>query len=208
MGYYADLIKAKQKPEALQITGTGYYAELLREKYNYDEKQPRDEKGRWTIVGGADGAKAEETEEETKETAKPDEQKETSSHIPLAEFLGEEFKGYKGQDAVNKLLKEKRGHIKAAFYREDIGEITLAWGDEEQGLCHLIKSREEKNPYKVDLILDNLTEAIEKGVIRKGKSGKFEIWHNKIMAIVRPDYYGDDIRFVVTGFKQRCPNKN
>lgn len=61
MGYYADLIKAKQKPEALQITGTGYYAELLKEKYNYDKKQPRDEKGRWVDEGGASGTKAETT---------------------------------------------------------------------------------------------------------------------------------------------------
>ena len=64
MGYYADLIKAKQKPETMQITGTGYYAELLREKYNYDENQPRDKQGRWTDKGGAGGAKAETTEKE------------------------------------------------------------------------------------------------------------------------------------------------
>ena len=123
-------------------------------------------------------------------------------------FLGEEFKGYKGQEAVNKLLQEQRGHIKAAFHREDIGDITLAWGNEEQGIAHLIKSRTEKSPYKVDVILERLTETIENGQLRKGKSGKFEIWHKGIMVIVRPDYYGEDIRFVVTGFKQRSPNKN
>lgn len=150
--------------------------------------------GRLGQVGGS--SKTNEQEQIAKE------------HPSLSEFLGEEFKGYKGQEAINKLLEEKRGHIKAAFHREDIGDIALAWGDEYQGLAHLIKSRTEKNPYKVDLILENLTEAIEKGVLRKGKSGNFEIWHNKIMVIVRPDYYGEDLRFVVTGFKQRGPNKN
>ena len=33
------------------------------------------------------------------------------------EFFGEEFKGYKGANAVEKLLKEKRGHVKNAFER-------------------------------------------------------------------------------------------
>ena len=138
------------------------------------------------------------------------EQNKTKADNPpdINSFLGEEFKGYKGQEAVNKLLQEQRGHIKAAFTREDIGDITLAWGDKEQGIAHLIKSRTEKSPYKVDVILERLTETIENGELRKGKSGKFEIWHKGIMVVVRPDYYGEDIRFVVTGFKQRSPNKN
>lgn len=138
------------------------------------------------------------------------EQNKTKADNPpdINSFLGEEFTGYKGQEAVNKLLQEQRGHIKAAFTREDIGDITLAWGNEEQGIAHLIKSRTEKSPYNVDVILERLTETIENGQLRKGKSGNFEIWHKGIMVIVRPDYYGEDIRFVVTGFKQRSPNKN
>ncbi|MGN0016206.1 MAG: hypothetical protein ACI37O_02570 [Candidatus Avelusimicrobium sp.] len=127
---------------------------------------------------------------------------------PIKEFLGEEFKGVKGQAAVEKLLKEKRGHVKAAFTREDIGDIDLVWGDEEQGIAHLIKSRLDKNPYPPEDILNKLTETIENGVLRRGKSGNFEIWHKGIMVIVRPDYFGEDIRFVITGFKQRGPNKN
>ena len=46
----------------------------------------------------------------------------------LTTLLGEEFKGYKGQEAVNKLLQEKRGHVKGAFHREDMGDIDLLWG--------------------------------------------------------------------------------
>lgn len=138
------------------------------------------------------------------------EQNKTKADNPpdINSFLGEEFTGYKGQEAVNKLLQEQRGHIKAAFHRDDIGDITLAWGNEEQGIAHLIKSRTEKSPYNVDVILERLTETIENGQLRKGKSGNFEIWHKGIMVVVRPDYYGEDIRFVVTGFKQRSLNKN
>jgi hypothetical protein len=58
------------------------------------------------------------------------------------EFFGEEFKGIKGKDAINKLLKEKRGHVPDAFIREDIGGITLVWGNNKAGLQHIIKHRE------------------------------------------------------------------
>ena len=165
--------------------------------------------------GGNNPSKAEDkafNEEEVNrdELGRFAEQNKTKADNPpdINSFLGEEFTGYKGQEAVNKLLQEQRGHIKAAFTREDIGDITLAWGNEEQGIAHLIKSRTEKSPYNVDVILERLTETIENGQLRKGKSGNFEIWHKGIMVVVRPDYYGEDIRFVVTGFKQRSQNKN
>jgi hypothetical protein len=54
-------------------------------------------------------------------------------------FLGVEFKGYKGQNAVNKLQQEKRGYIVKAFYRNDIGDIALIWGDDKAGLAHILK---------------------------------------------------------------------
>ncbi|WP_104730599.1 putative barnase/colicin E5 family endoribonuclease [Helicobacter felis] len=39
-----------------------------------------------------------------------------------------EFEG-KGAQAVAKLLKEKRGQVAGAFYREDLGHIDLVWGN-------------------------------------------------------------------------------
>ena len=35
------------------------------------------------------------------------------------DLIGEEYVGIKGQAAVDKLMAEKQGHIKDAFYRED-----------------------------------------------------------------------------------------
>jgi hypothetical protein len=62
----------------------------------------------------------------------------------IIELLGEKFEGFKGQDAINKLMKEKRGHIPDAFYRDDLGDIALIWGDETTGLAHIIKRRTEE----------------------------------------------------------------
>ena len=58
-------------------------------------------------------------------------------------FYGEEFKGVKGKAAVDRLMKEKRGHVKGAFTRKDIGDIDLVWGNEGMGLAHIIKRRKE-----------------------------------------------------------------
>jgi hypothetical protein len=59
----------------------------------------------------------------------------------VTEFLGEEFEGFKGQEAINKLLQEKRRQIPAAFHRDDIEDIALVWGNDDVGLAHIIKRR-------------------------------------------------------------------
>lgn len=158
-----------------------------------ESKHPRKDNGQFGTGSG-------ESQKPTNNTSQ--------EHKTLKEFLGKEFTGIKGQAAVEKLLEEKQGHVKGAFTRQDIGDIDLVWGDEAQGLCHLIKRRKDENSYPAKDVLDKLAETIENGVLQRGKSGNFEIWHKGIMAIVRPEYYGEDIRFIVTGFKQRKPNKN
>ena len=65
----------------------------------------------------------------------------------LDELLGEEFKGFKGQAAVDKLLREQRGHVKGAFHREDIGDIDLIWGNEDVGLYHAIEQRKKRKKW-------------------------------------------------------------
>ena len=129
------------------------------------------------------------------------------SSKPLKDFLGIEYKGVKGQAAVEKLLKEKQGHVKAAFTREDIGDIDLVWGDEEKGLAHLIKRRTEDGNYLPEEVLNNLAEVIEKGRLNKNKAGRYQIWHKGFVAIIAPDYNGEDMRWVITGFKQDKPDK-
>ena len=158
-----------------------------------ESKHPRKDNGQFGTGSGESKTSTNNTSQE---------------HKPLKEFLGKEFTGVKGQEAVEKLLQEKQGHVKGAFTRQDIGDIDLVWGDEEQGLCHLVKSRNEKNPYPAKDVLAALADTVENGALQRSKSGNFEIWHKGIMAIIRPEYYGEDIRFVLTGFKQKKPNKN
>jgi hypothetical protein len=60
-----------------------------------------------------------------------------------AEFWGQEYKGLKGIETVDKLLQTKQGHVKAAFNRPEIGDIDLVWGDSRGGLRHLTERRDE-----------------------------------------------------------------
>lgn len=185
-----DLITPEQERELLALPhkkddedngGKNNKAKAEDKAFN-EEEVNRDELGRFTNKSGG-------------------------SSKPLKDFLGIEYKGVKGQAAVEKLLKEKQGHVKAAFTREDIGDIDLVWGDEEKGLAHLIKRRTEDGNYLPEEVLNNLAEVIEKGRLNKNKAGRYQIWHKGFVAIIAPDYNGEDMRWVITGFKQDKPNK-
>ena len=132
-----------------------------------------------------------------------------SNKVELNALLGEEFKGFKGQDAVNKLIQEKRGHVKGAFHREDIGDIDLLWGNENVGLKHAIEQRlKEKNgeAHAQDM-LDNLAEAINKGMYSKRNDrGNFEFIFKKdgveYRTIIAPEYHKNKITYVLTAFRR------
>lgn len=132
----------------------------------------------------------------------------------LKSLLGEEFKGYKGQAAVDKLVKEQRGHIKAAFHRDDIGDIDLIWGNDSLGLQHIIKQRTEEmnkngksldeKKKHIDRLLNNLADTIENGVFKKvNKRGSYEIKNKYFYAVVAPTYHQNKLVYVLTAFERK-----
>ena len=121
----------------------------------------------------------------------------------ITELLGEEFKGVKGQQAVDKLMQEKRGHVKGAFHREDIGDIDLIWGDDTCGLQHILSRREEQGINAREFVQD-LAEVVEKGQYRRRNDrGNFEFLHGRKMAVISPELRGNKLTFLVTAFKTR-----
>lgn len=119
---------------------------------------------------------------------------------PLKEFLGKEYTGVKGRAAVEKLLQEKQGHVKAAFTREDIGDIDLVWGNKNIGLLHIIRRR-EKQHIDIDKFLSVLPDVIEKGNLTPGKRARLEINYNGKTAVILPEYDGEKIKLVLTAFE-------
>lgn len=100
-------------------------------------------------------------------------------------------------------MQEKRGHVKGAFHREDIGDIDLIWGDDTCGLQHILLHREEQGIDAQEFVQD-LAEVVEKGnYIKRNDKGNFEFQHDRKVAVVSPELRGNKLTFLVTAFKTR-----
>ena len=135
------------------------------------------------------------------------------SQEELDALLGEEFKGIKGQAAIDKLLKEKRGHVKGAFHRDDIGDIDIFWGNDTAGLQHIIKQRMKEKSEHVAEIISQLTDTINKGHFdKRNQYGNFEyeLTHGdvKFRVIIAPEYHGNKITYVLTAFRRGKKTKH
>lgn len=77
----------------------------------------------------------------------------------LKTFLGPEITGVKGIEAIKKLLSLRKGYVRNAFKRVDVGEIDVAYGDGAAGLAHIVRSRSVKtggNPIDVFSAIPNI----------------------------------------------------
>ncbi|EAI7391332.1 DUF3519 domain-containing protein, partial [Campylobacter upsaliensis] len=118
----------------------------------------------------------------------------------LKEAFGENFAGYKGKEAIEKLLEEQRGQVRGAFYKEGLGEIDLVWGDKNYGLEHILNKHggEFKN------LARELSEAVENGKIVKDDKGRLRLeYENKIVGI-KDNWKGEKTaHWVVTAYVKK-----
>lgn len=167
----------------------GEQPEQTLDEWN-EEDHPRDDDGKF----GKGGGKAKE------EKKNPVDEKED-----ISKFLEEEISGVKGHEAIQALMEKKRGFVKSAFHRDDMGDIALFWGDEKRGLSHILKRRQD-DKIDVSSFIDDLTDVVEKGeFVRTNEKGRYEIFYNKKMAIVEPEVKNGKITFLLTAFKRRKP---
>lgn len=123
-----------------------------------------------------------------------------------AEFFGEEFTGVKGSDAIEKLLKEKRGHVKNAFTRPEIGGIDLVWGDDTGGLQHTIMRRDKMlrngtgNISGLDMV-KKIPYIIEKGDFDLDENDRPGIEKDGYRVAIRPTYDGKKLNWIVTAME-------
>ena len=125
--------------------------------------------------------------------------------ISKEEFFGIEFKGYKKQDAINKLLKEKKGHVKNAFYRKELGYIDVIWGNDDAGLCHIIKQRDKKfydgigHILGIDMV-NKIVTIVENGEILD-TDNKLRIEYDGYRVGISPKYHNEKINWIVTAME-------
>ncbi|EOC2063000.1 LPD23 domain-containing protein, partial [Campylobacter upsaliensis] len=123
---------------------------------------------------------------------------------PLKDEFGVNFEGFKGKEAIEKLLEEQRGQVRGAFYKEGLGEIDLVWGDENFGLRHILEQRTKQwGEEKALKFISHLNENIEKGQIVEVQKGRAAIKTDLTTIILDKK----ENNFVLTAFRDRNNKK-
>lgn len=160
---------ASDQPEAAGEMNIPGMSSMETQDADFEEsKHPRSDDGKFT-GGGSGGGNSIGFKQES------------------LDLLGQEHKAPHGDAAVQKLLDCKNGHIKNAFIRSDIDDITLIWGNDAVGLKHIIKRRTEENE-DVDELVSHLSDTIENGTLKINKRGRFVITKGKYQAIILLKY--------------------
>ena len=127
---------------------------------------------------------------------------------PIAEF-GENYTEYyrDGAGAIEKLLAEKKGQVAGAFYRKELGDIDLVWGEVEGsgqqtkgwGLAKII----EKHGDEFEDIAKELDEIIRDGEVvkRAGRDEAYNIEYNGFKVGINKGFnkQGEN-KWIVTAF--------
>ena len=114
------------------------------------------------------------------------------------ELLGTEYYE-QGSDAITRLMAEKGGFIRDAFHRNDIGDIALIWGDDNKGLCHIIKRRKQtKQP--LGKLLHSMDEVIKNGKLTRGNNNEFLISYKGKVVVTMAHLFNNLLQFIVTAF--------
>ncbi|WP_449304352.1 LPD3 domain-containing protein [Prevotella pallens] len=126
-----------------------------------------------------------------------------------------QFKG-KVKEAVNFLMRHKSGKLLGVFHRNDIGEISLVWGDEKGGLAHIIsKHIVEQNDFNnIDEVINTMQQVINNGTITRENKDKVVIDYNDYRVAIRKqtrDNNGNVVEqgnWVVTAFDKSRSKKD
>ena len=139
---------------------------------------------------------------------------------PIAEFGTNYAEFYRdGAGAVKKLMAQKQGQVAGAFYREELGDIDLVWGDGTKGLRHILERRaavfEKQGLTKaqatqkaLEFVEDDLNNIITKGALElpRDKNGvllqnpqKMFFHLDDKKSVVAVDYQGDR-KWVLTAY--------
>ena len=155
-----------------------------------DNGAKHDDLGRFTGGGAKEGPKEESGESDKKEEFDPEK---------LKELYGEEFTGVYRNAAVGKLLEERKGHVKKAFHRDDIGDIDLIWGDDHVGIQHLMLSRGKQPKINSEEFLSDLNDVITKGaIIKNPNKDNYEIWSNHKLCVISRTFFGKKMSLIIT----------
>ncbi len=119
---------------------------------------------------------------------------------PITEFGTNYAEFYhSGTSAIQKVMQEKQGQVAGAFYRKELGDITIAWGDSNFGLQHILERRTaDFGEQKALDIVNEIPNIIEHGKIYRNFDNKIELITDKYTLVLG---LRDDKKFIVTALR-------
>ena len=138
------------------------------------------------------------------------------------EHFGQNFSEYKGQGAkaVEKVLQERSGQVQGAFYRDELGEIDVVWGeitDPEKhkgyGLAHILDKRKaefmqqglseaQAEAKAIDFTKNEIANIIENGKITNKPNEATKIETPAYKLILKQNWKGEPLenKWLVTAY--------
>jgi len=120
--------------------------------------------------------------------------------------FGEAFANFTGRpaEAIEHLLKEKRGHVPGAFFKEGHGEIDLPWGhggNDGFGLAHIIEER-NNDGFDGEAFVRLLPKIVDEGrwEERENRPGRAYIVHEESEAVIRLDWDNQERTWLLTAY--------
>ena len=134
----------------------------------------------------------------------------------IAKILSE-AKDYEARKQAGKLTEAEleqgayKGQVAGAFYKEELGDIDLVWGDSHFGLQHILERRtqdfikeglsEAEAKVKAREFVESIPEIVENGKVTFGKNRAFIDFDNK-RSLIALDYKGEDKKWLITAYKE------
>ncbi|WP_444979733.1 putative barnase/colicin E5 family endoribonuclease, partial [Helicobacter suis] len=103
--------------------------------------------------------------------------------------------------AIAKLIETKEGQVAGAFYREDLGDIDLVWGNSKMGLAHILERRTQQYGEEKALeFVQELPRMVQESKIYENTTDRIELITPKELVVIGKR---DQNRFIITGFNDR-----
>ena len=114
---------------------------------------------------------------------------------------------YKPQEAIEALLKQQDGYVRAATKKKGIGDIDFVYGkggDKGYGLAHIIDRRNSEGIDGQEFVR-GIPELIENGVVQNRPShlGRYYIDDSVREGVIRKDWNGKNRNWVVTSYNKK-----
>ena len=133
----------------------------------------------------------------------------------LEEF-GENYPQYyhKPQEAIAHLLETKQGQVAGAFYKEELGDIDVVWGDSHFGLQHILERRtqdfikeglsEAEAKAKAREFVESIPKIIESGKVVKDDKGRLRIEFDNFIVGIKDNWKGKPTnKWIVTSYAKK-----